>query len=109
MGLVGEPIENADHLLLKCAGEKCSFGHSFYPAEQNLSVFMVLVLCYVFERRANLILTAVGLVLVCHTAKTIRRNLDWRDEETIFLSGLTVNSKEGSPTHHPFPLHQIPI
>jgi hypothetical protein len=29
-----------------------------------------------------------------HTAKTVRRNLDWSDEESIFLSGLTVNAKE---------------
>jgi hypothetical protein len=35
------------------------------------------------------------LLVVCHTSKTVRRNLDWRDEESIFLSGLTVNAKAG--------------
>jgi hypothetical protein len=37
---------------------------------------------------------AVGVLVAGHTAKTVRRNLDWSDEESIFLSGLTVNAKE---------------
>jgi hypothetical protein len=41
---------------------------------------------------------------MCHAAKTIRRNLDWRDEESIFLSGLTVNAKAHlSPPPPPTP------
>ena len=44
---------------------------------------------------------------MCHAAKTIRRNLDWRDEESIFLSGLTVNAK-AHHTHLPPPPHPLP-
>jgi len=33
------------------------------------------------------------LLLLTHSLKTISRNADWRDEESIFLSGLKVNSR----------------
>ena len=32
-------------------------------------------------------------MLFSHAVKTISRNFDWTDEQSIFLSGLTVNTK----------------
>merc|ERR1719192_3073663 len=44
-------------------------------------------------RVKSILRTASVLLVVIHSLKTISRNADWRDEESIFLSGLKVNSK----------------
>ena len=40
----------------------------------------------------TIIFTLFYLLVVCHSVKTIARNFDWVDEQSIFLSGLTVNT-----------------
>jgi len=44
-------------------------------------------------RVKSILRTASVLLVVIHSLKTISRNADWRDEESIFLSGLKVNSR----------------
>jgi len=44
-------------------------------------------------RVRNILWAAAGLLLLTHSLKTISRNADWRNEESIFLSGLKVNSR----------------
>ena len=39
-----------------------------------------------------LVLAALGLTLASHSSKTVLRNLDWRDEYSLFRSGLKVNA-----------------
>ena len=41
----------------------------------------------------KLIVTIFFVMLFSHAVKTISRNFDWTDEQSIFLSGLTVNTK----------------
>ena len=38
-------------------------------------------------------MASAGLLVLIHSMKTISRNGDWHDEQSIFLSGLKVNSK----------------
>ncbi|XP_050076758.1 protein O-mannosyl-transferase TMTC2 [Anopheles maculipalpis] len=42
-------------------------------------------------RRRQLVLACVGLLLIAYSAKTVRRNRDWVDEESLFRSAITVN------------------
>uniref|UniRef100_A0A182NEX9 DUF1736 domain-containing protein n=1 Tax=Anopheles dirus TaxID=7168 RepID=A0A182NEX9_9DIPT len=42
-------------------------------------------------RRRQLVLACVGLLLVAYSAKTVRRNRDWADEESLFRSAIAVN------------------
>ncbi|XP_053676726.1 protein O-mannosyl-transferase TMTC2 [Anopheles nili] len=41
--------------------------------------------------RRQLVLACVGLLLVAYSAKTVRRNRDWTDEESLFRSAIAVN------------------
>jgi len=41
----------------------------------------------------KLLLFSYMILLCAHSLKTITRNVDWMDEQSIFLSGLTVNNK----------------
>uniref|UniRef100_A0A182PDC5 DUF1736 domain-containing protein n=1 Tax=Anopheles epiroticus TaxID=199890 RepID=A0A182PDC5_9DIPT len=48
-------------------------------------------------RRRQVVLVCVGLLLIAYSAKTVRRNRDWADEESLFRSAVAVNPpKEGS-------------
>uniref|UniRef100_A0A182Q9H0 DUF1736 domain-containing protein n=1 Tax=Anopheles farauti TaxID=69004 RepID=A0A182Q9H0_9DIPT len=47
------------------------------------------------SRRRQLVLACVGLLLVAYSAKTIRRNRDWADEESLFRSAIAVNPPKG--------------
>jgi protein O-mannosyl-transferase len=40
----------------------------------------------------SLVVIALGLTLASHSSKTVLRNLDWRDEYSLFRSGLKVNA-----------------
>ncbi|EAA14710.5 AGAP009112-PA, partial [Anopheles gambiae str. PEST] len=42
-------------------------------------------------RRRQLVLVCVGLLLIAYSAKTVRRNRDWADEESLFRSAVAVN------------------
>ena len=44
------------------------------------------------RRWSGLLRAGLCLTLVCHGLKTYRRNLDWRDEFSLFAAGLRVNS-----------------
>ncbi|XP_052895979.1 protein O-mannosyl-transferase TMTC2 [Anopheles moucheti] len=42
-------------------------------------------------RRRQFVLACVGLLLIAYSAKTVRRNRDWVDEESLFRSAIAVN------------------
>uniref|UniRef100_A0A3F2YZN5 dolichyl-phosphate-mannose--protein mannosyltransferase n=1 Tax=Anopheles melas TaxID=34690 RepID=A0A3F2YZN5_9DIPT len=46
-------------------------------------------------RRRQLVLVCVGLLLIAYSAKTVRRNRDWADEESLFRSAVAVNPPKG--------------
>ncbi|KFB36955.1 AGAP009112-PA-like protein [Anopheles sinensis] len=43
------------------------------------------------NRRRQLVLVCVGVLLVAYSAKTVHRNRDWADEESLFRSAIAVN------------------
>uniref|UniRef100_A0A182F5G0 DUF1736 domain-containing protein n=1 Tax=Anopheles albimanus TaxID=7167 RepID=A0A182F5G0_ANOAL len=43
------------------------------------------------DRRRQAVLACVGLLLLAYSAKTVRRNRDWVDEESLFRSAIPVN------------------
>uniref|UniRef100_A0A182K0H8 DUF1736 domain-containing protein n=1 Tax=Anopheles christyi TaxID=43041 RepID=A0A182K0H8_9DIPT len=46
-------------------------------------------------RRRQLVLVCVGLLLIAYSAKTVRRNRDWADEESLFRSAVAINPPKG--------------
>ncbi|XP_054720816.1 protein O-mannosyl-transferase Tmtc3-like [Uloborus diversus] len=44
-------------------------------------------------RRPSLIWCCIGVLICIHAAKTVRRNIDWQSEYSLFLSGLKVNQR----------------
>uniref|UniRef100_A0A182S706 DUF1736 domain-containing protein n=1 Tax=Anopheles maculatus TaxID=74869 RepID=A0A182S706_9DIPT len=42
-------------------------------------------------RRRQLVLVCIGLLLIAYSARTVRRNRDWVDEESLFRSAIAVN------------------
>uniref|UniRef100_A0A182J228 DUF1736 domain-containing protein n=1 Tax=Anopheles atroparvus TaxID=41427 RepID=A0A182J228_ANOAO len=43
------------------------------------------------NRRRQLVLACVGMLVVVYSAKTVHRNRDWADEESLFRSAIAVN------------------
>lgn len=54
-------------------------------------------------RNRQMILASLCILLLALSARTFRRNLDWRDEESLYRSAVQINPPKG--TH--FPLHNI--
>jgi len=48
---------------------------------------------FLFYRNRKLGWLAVGLLVLVHATKTYVRNFDWRDEYSVFMSGLKVNQR----------------
>lgn len=60
------------------------------------------------------LLLSFSVLLAAMSLRTVRRNEDWRDEETLFRSAITVNPPKGKPLQLPacfdrFPLIQFHI
>jgi len=47
------------------------------------------------RRSRMMLLCGLGLLLGVHGLRTMRRNLDWRDEEQLFRSAISVNPPKG--------------
>ena len=49
------------------------------------------------SKRLKKMVTVMSLLLLCaFAAKTLKRNEDWRSEENLYMSGITVNPAKGT-------------
>lgn len=51
------------------------------------------VFTVIFHRYSKLAWMGIGILLLVHGCKTVRRNWDWESEYTIFMAGLKVNQR----------------
>lgn len=73
-------------LYLPSVGYCLLFGHGFGSLWQRV---------HGSRRSRMLLLCGLGLLLGIHGLRTVRRNLDWRDEEQLFRSAISVNPPKG--------------
>lgn len=57
------------------------------------------------QRQRHAIMLCISIALMAYSAKTIVRNIDWRDEESLYRSAIHVNPPKGNfPFSHQFNL-----
>lgn len=61
------------------------------------------------QRKRCAVMLCIGLTVMAYSMKTINRNAEWRDEESLYRSAINVNPPKGKFFFRPFYTHTLPF